>query len=547
MRKILLYSSFALALLASCGERPTLNASFEDVIPLPDFIGNDLSEEPFLLTSETRILYTAGDAVMQRTAEMLSGFLRDQLGYALPVEGTEKNEKEVENCIFLQIGNTNNGAEAYTIQIEKRRILLQSSGEAGLFHGAQAIRKAFPITAEPSNVSIAAGAIVGEPRFGYRGAHLDVSRHFFPVDSVKNYIDMMALHDMNTLHWHISDDQGWRIEIRKYPELTAKGSLRHGTMVKRDFESNDGIDYGGYYTQEEARDIVRYASERFIDVIPEIDMPGHMQAALNAYPELGCTGGPYEVWTIWGVSDDVLCAGNEKIYTFCEGVLDEIMDIFPSQYIHIGGDECPKTRWQECEKCQKRIKKLGITADEYFSAEQKLQSYFTQRIDSYLTEHGRTAIGWDEILEGGISENAVIMSWRGVEGGREAAQQGHKAIMTPSNCLYLNFYQTQDTVGEPLAFDAYCPLSRLYDYDPVPDGLTSAQRANIIGVQGNLWSEYFWEWNVAQYMFLPRAAALAEIQWLDPKCKDYASFLNRLEHMKEFYRLYGYRYCDKVE
>lgn len=547
MRKKFVLATLTLPLLVACGSVPTLDAEFENVIPLPEFIATDPGEAPFIVNETTKILYTAGDSEMKRSAQLFAGYLNDQLGYMLQVEEAECTEKEAENAVFLQIVKSNNGPEAYTIQTSPQRVLVQSSGEAGIFHGLQTLRKAMPVADGKCYVSIAAGATVGNPRFGYRGAHLDVSRHFFPIDSVKNFIDMMALHDMNTLHWHITDDQGWRIEIKKYPELAAKGGVRHGTMVNRDFSSNDGINYGGYYTQEEAREIVRYASERFIDVIPEIDMPGHMQAALKAYPELGCTGGPYEVWTIWGVSDDVLCAGNDKVYTFCENVLDEIMDLFPSKYIHIGGDECPKTRWQDCNKCQKRIKRLGINGDEQYTAEQKLQSYFTQRIDSYLTAHGRTAIGWDEILEGGVSDNAVIMSWRGVEGGRTAATQGHKAIMTPTDCLYLNFYQTQDTVGEPLAFDAYCPLSRLYNYDPVPEGLTPEQRSNILGVQGNLWSEYFSEWNVAQYMFLPRAAALAEIQWVQPETKDYQAFQKRLKHMEQIYQLYHYNYCKKIE
>lgn len=537
----------ALLFTTACKELPVVDAVFENVVPIPEFIGVDTGETPFVVSSETLITYTEGDETLRKSAELFAGYLKDQLGFSLKVQGTTLSEKEAENCFFLQISNGTNGPESYTIQVDEHRVLVQGTSEAGIFHGLQTLRKALPIVSEECIINIPASAIVGEPRFEYRGAHLDVSRHFFPIDSVKCYIDMMALHDMNTLHWHLTDDQGWRIEIKKYPELTNKGSLRHGTMVNRDFSSNDGINYGGFYTQEEAREIVKYAAERFITVIPEIDMPGHMQAALNAYPEFGCTGGPYEVWTIWGISDDVLCAGNEKIYTFCKQVLDEIMDIFPSEYIHIGGDECPKTRWKECSKCQKLMKKLKLTDDENYTAEQKLQSYFTRQIDQYLNEHGRTAIGWDEILEGGVSDNAVIMSWRGTEGGRDAALQGHKAIMSPSDCLYLNFYQTQDTVGEPLAFDAYCPLSRIYAYDPVPSGLTPAQRKNILGVQGNLWSEYFSEFHVAQYMFLPRAAALAEIQWLQTDSKDYDAFLQRLEHMKKFYQLYGYRYCDKIE
>lgn len=536
--------------LCSCQETVELQADFENVVPIPEFIGYDAQEAPFMLDSDTRILYTAEDEEMQRSAQLFAGYMHDQLGFSLQVEATTQSEKEVSNAIYLQIVRSSNGPEAYTIQCSDKRVLVQSKGESGIFHGLQTLRKALPIAQSDvrvSSVCIPAGAFIGEPRFAYRGAHLDVSRHFFPVDSIKCFIDMMALHDMNTLHWHLTDDQGWRIEIRKYPELTSKGSLRHGTMIGRDWSSNDGIDYSGFYTQEEAREIVRYAGERFITVVPEIDMPGHMQAALNAYPHLGCTGGPYEVWTVWGVSDDVLCAGNDMTYRFCQEVLDEILEIFPSPYIHIGGDECPKDRWHDCEKCQRRIRQLGLADDEQFSAEQKLQSHFTQQIDSYMNERGRTAIGWDEILEGGVSEHAIVMSWRGSEGGKIAAQQGHRAIMSPIDCLYLNFYQTQDTVGRPLAFDGYCPLSRIYSYDPVPRGLAPALRNNIIGVQGNLWSEYINEFSTVQYMFLPRAAALAEIQWLHPDGKDYDDFLRRLAYMTRFYELYGYRYCAEVE
>lgn len=547
MKKNFLMATIALALLSSCKEKIVLDANFENVIPIPEFIATDSNEAPFELNAKTCIYYPEGNNAMKKNAEIFAGYLKDQLGIQLKIIATDCTEKEAENAIFLQLQKNSNNPEGYLIQTSQQRVLVQANSEAGIFFGLQTLRKALPISQEKPLVCIPAGATISEPRFGYRGAHLDVSRHFFPIDSVKCYIDMMALHNMNTLHWHLTDDQGWRIEIKKYPDLTRKGSLRHGTMIGRDFSSNDGIDYGGYYTQEEAKEIVRYAADRFIEVIPEIDMPGHMQAALNAYPELGCTGGPYEVWTIWGVSEDVLCAGNPKIYTFCKDVLCEIMEIFPSRYIHIGGDECPKNRWHECPKCQALIEKLGIENDDCFSSEQKLQSYFTQQIDDYLTHNGRTAIGWDEILEGGVSDNAIIMSWQGTEGGYEAAKQGHKAIMSPVNCLYLNFYQTQDTLGEPMAFDGYCPISRLYDYDPVPFGLDDTEQKNIIGVQGNLWSEYFSEFHIAQYMFLPRAAALAEVQWLKPNAKNYREFLQRLEHMKKFYNLYGYNYCEKTE
>lgn len=532
------------SLLCGCKQMPIETADYNLAIPYPLFIGLDKAD-PFVLNSHTTLYYVLDDTVAQRTAQIFAAELNEQLGYApevlpLPAGGPEKN------AIVLKVQKNTNKPDGYNVMVDKEKIEVIASGEAGVFHGLQLLRKSMPASKEVQ-VSFPAGAVYSEPRFDYRGAHLDVSRHFFPIDSVKNYIDMMALHDMNVLHWHLTDDQGWRLEMKQYPELNAKGSVRKGTMIARDFSSCDSIAYGGIYSQEEAREIVRYAAERFITVIPEIDMPGHMQAALCAYPELGCTGGPYDVWTIWGVSDDVLCAGNEQIYTFCTNVLDEVMDIFPCQYIHIGGDECPKERWHSCKKCQQRIKELGLKGDKNFSAEQKLQSYFTQRIDAYLTAHGRTAIGWDEILEGGASENAIIMSWRGTEGGKQAALEGHRAIMSPSSVLYLNFYQTQDTVGRPMAFDAYCPLSRIYNYDPVPVGLSIQQQSLIMGVQGNMWSEYIYDYSTVQYQFLPRAAALAEIQWNPIENKDYDAFLVRLEHLKKLYALLGYRYCDEIE
>lgn len=548
IKKLLLASAWLCTLVSGCKQMPIEKANYDWAIPLPQFIGIDKGN-PFILNEQTTLYYLLDDSVTQRTAQIFSQQLASQLGYqlvTLPLPAQYTPEEAPLNSIVLQVKKSSNKPEGYNVFVTENNIRVVASGPAGVFHGLQMLRKVIPATAGVQ-VSLEPAALYAEPRFDYRGAHLDVSRHCFPLDSVKAYIDMLALHDMNVLHWHITDDQGWRLEMKQYPELNAKGSVRKGTMIKRDFSSCDSVPYSGIFTQAEAREVVRYAAERFITVIPEIDMPGHMQAALCAYPELGCTGGPYDVWTIWGVSDDVLCAGNPQIYTFCTNVLNEVMDIFPCEYIHIGGDECPKTRWHNCPKCQALAKQLGLKADQQGTVEEKLQSYFTQRIDGYLKEHGRTAIGWDEILEGGISDNAIIMSWRGTEGGKQAALQGHRAIMSPASVLYLNFYQTRDTVGRPLAFDGYCPLSRIYAYDPVPEGLTPQQQSLIMGVQGNMWSEYIHDFNTVQYQLLPRAAALAEIQWNPIENKDYDAFLIRLEHLKQLYGQLGYRYCDEIE
>lgn len=546
--KMMAAAAVGLWAMAACRPREVREASY-DVIPMPQSISY-LSEgevsESFVLKPGTQVrVVTEGaesEAVeqMERNAQFLIDYVNDATGIELKL-GTSGKQ-----AITLQLTDGDRKSEGYTMKVEKEGVTIASSGAAGVFYGIQTLRKSLPLE-QGINVALPLCEIKDEPRFSYRGAHLDVCRHFFTLDSVKIYLDMMALHNMNTFHWHISEDQGWRIEIKKYPELTEKGSVRHGTMMGRNWSTNDSIEYGGYYTQDEAREIVRYAAERYITVIPEIDMPGHMQAALCAYPELGCTGGPYDVWTVWGVSDDVLCMGNEKVVPFVCDVLDEVMDIFPASYVHFGGDECPKTRWHECPKCQAKIKSLGLKADKHYTAEQKLQSWFMQQIDAYVSSKGRTVIGWDEILEGGLSENAVVMSWRGTEGGYWAAKEGHRAIMSPASCLYLNFYQTQDRENEPLAFDGYCPISRIYNYEPVPEGLTEEEQALIWGVQGNVWSEYIKTFDVVQYMFMPRAAALAEIQWTDPSLKTYDGFLERLPKLKAVYDLCGYRYSEVLE
>ena len=526
-------------LFAQCTPAPTAQANYE-VIPMPQSITLSNSDNQFVLHSGTLISYTSGNEDMARNAQFLQTYLTDQLGYTLRVEPGVASEGIVLKLVEGQ------ASEGYTITVDADRVLVEATSPAGIFYGIQTIRKAVPVEMG-AVVGFPAGVITDAPRFAYRGAHLDVCRHFFSVDSVKTYIDMLVLHNMNKFHWHLTEDQGWRMEIKQFPKLTEIGSVRNGTMIRKDWNSNDSIQYGGFYTQDECREIVKYAADRYITVIPEIDMPGHMVAAVTAYPELGCTGGPYEVRTIWGVSEELLCAGNEKVYDFVDKVLDEVMDVFPSKDIHIGGDECPKTEWEKCPKCQSKIKALGLKKDDRFTAEQKLQAYFTKHVDEYLTKHGRNAIGWDEILEGGVSENATVMSWRGESGGIEAARLKHRVIMTPNTYCYFDYYQSKDCDNEPFAIGGFLPIKHVYDYEPLPANLTPEEQSYIWGVQCNVWTEYIPTFSHVQYMMLPRGAALSEVQWSLPEAKDYEKFKNeRLPRLIKIYELYGYNYSRRI-
>ena len=526
-------------LFAQCTPAPTAQANYE-VIPMPQSITLSNSDNQFVLHSGTLISYTSGNEDMARNAQFLQTYLADQLGYTLRIEPGIASEG-----IVLKL-NEGQASEGYTITVDADRVLVEATSPAGIFYGIQTIRKAVPVEMG-AVVGLPAGIITDAPRFAYRGAHLDVCRHFFSVDSVKTYIDMLVLHNMNKFHWHLTEDQGWRMEIKQFPKLTEIGSVRNGTMIRKDWNSNDSIQYGGFYTQDECREIVKYAADRYITVIPEIDMPGHMVAAVTAYPELGCTGGPYEVRTIWGVSEELLCAGNEKVYDFVDKVLDEVMDVFPSKDIHIGGDECPKTEWEKCPKCQSKIKALGLKKDDRFTAEQKLQAYFTKHVDEYLTKHGRNAIGWDEILEGGVSENATVMSWRGESGGIEAARLKHRVIMTPNTYCYFDYYQSKDRDNEPFAIGGFLPIKHVYDYEPLPVNLTPEEQSYIWGVQCNVWTEYIPTFSHVQYMMLPRGAALSEVQWSLPEAKDYEKFKNeRLPRLIKIYELYGYNYSRRI-
>ncbi|MBQ6287522.1 MAG: beta-N-acetylhexosaminidase [Bacteroidales bacterium] len=455
-------------------------------------------------------------------------------------------EGKMKGFIFLKDGNM--GPEEYSIAISKKNCIVSASAYNGFLYAIQTLKqltdvKIFSEEIDPAQKFLfPCVTIKDKPRFAYRGMHLDCARHFFSVEEVKKYLDIMATYKLNRFHWHLTEDQGWRIEIAKYPKLTQIGAFRNGTMVGKDFNSNDGIRYGGYYTKEQMKDIVKYAEDLGITIIPEIDLPGHMLGALAAYPELGCTGGPYEVWTKWGISEDVLCPGKEGMFTFLEDVFTELMEIFPSEYIHIGGDECPKVEWQKCPDCQARIKALGIKGDDKHTAEEYLQSYVTARIQSFLNKHGRKIIGWDEILEGDLAEGATVMSWRGVKGGIQASAQGFDVIMTPNTYCYFDYYQSPEIEKEPLAIGGNLPIEKVYGYEPF-EGLDASQQKHILGVQANLWTEYIATPEYLEYMLLPRMSALSEIQWCKPEDKNFDRFSKALhEESFKIYDTMGYNY-----
>ncbi len=537
MKKLtFLFSAVLCAAMSACSV-PTQNDY--RVIPLPNHIVMG-EGEGFKLDEGTVIVCENNDSAMLRNA----AFLAEYIDKATDLEVKVKEGKANGRFIVLKKADISDNKEAYNITVNSDSVVITGASDAGVFYGIQTLRKSLP--AVKGDVILSPVEINDAPRFGYRGAMLDVSRHFFPADSVKKFIDMLALHNINRLHWHITDDQGWRIEIKKYPELTKTGSQRAQSVVGRNTDEYDGKPHGGFYTQQEARDIVKYAADRHITVIPEIDLPGHMQAALATYPELGCTGGPYKVRELWGISDDVLCIGNPKTLPFITDVLDEITEIFPSEYIHIGGDECPKIRWEHCPKCKAKMASLRIRGDRNHTAAEKLQSYVISYVEKHLNAKGRRIIGWDEILEGGLAPNATVMSWRGTSGGYQAAALGHDVIMTPNIFLYFDYYQARDTENEPLAIGGYIPIEKVYSFEPIHQGLTPTEAARIKGIQANLWTEYIPTYSQVEYMELPRMAALSEIQWTTPENKNYKDFLSRVPHLVDAYDLAGYNYATHV-
>lgn len=524
----------------ACSEKRTLNSDYE-IIPKPLDV-NCKGDASFLLKDGVAVIYPENNQKMQDNAEFLVDYVEKQTGVKL----TSHAGMPVDGAICLTLDLSDDNAEAYKLIVNDKRVCISGASEAGVFYGIQTLRKSLPV-AQDINVNLSAVEIYDKPRFAYRGAMLDVARHFYTVDEVKTFIDMLALHNINRFHWHLTDDQGWRIEIKKYPKLMSVASERKETVVGRWYSGiYDGKPYGGYYTQDELRDVIDYAAKRHITIIPEVDLPGHMQAALTAYPELGCTGGPYEVRTIWGVSQDVLCVGNDFTLQFVKDVLSEVADIFPSEYIHIGGDECPKVRWEKCPKCQERIKSLGLKSDAKHTKEQRLQSYMIQEAAKYLKEKGKRIIGWTEILEGGLVPDATLMSWIGESGGIEAAHQHHDVIMTPNTYLYFDYYQSKKVEDEPLAIGGYLPIEKTYNYEPMPKELTEEEQQYIKGVQANLWTEYIPIFSQVQYMVLPRLGAAAEVQWTDPSKKDYKDFLRRVPHLVAVYDCYGWNYATHV-
>ena len=543
MRKILF--ALTLAFVAACGSDKH-QSNVLDVVPYP----NDVQAgEGEFNAKGAAVTYDA--SLDEATVNVIRSFA-EKLSVTSGAESAVAEGAAERGFVFLYDAEV--PAEAYTLDVTPEAVRVKASGLRGFNYAIQTIKQLLPVQIfgnEPAPKgawAMQCVAVNDAPRFGYRGLHLDEGRHFFGVDQVKKYLDIMEVHKLNKFHWHLTEDQGWRIEIKKYPLLTEVGSVRKGTCIKKDFTSHDGVPYGEgmWYSQDQIREIVAYAAAKGIDVIPEIDLPGHMLGALAAYPELGCTGGPYEVWTRWGVSEDVLCAGNEKIYEFLEDVLTEVCDLFPYEYIHIGGDECPKVRWESCPKCQAKIKALGLKDKDGQKAEHYLQSYVITRIEKFLNSKGRKVIGWDEILEGGIAPNATIMSWRGEAGGLEAVRQGHDAIMTPNTYFYLDYYQSADVAGEPFGIGGYLPVEKCYSYEPYPADMTDEQKSHIIGVQANLWTEYIAEADHLYYMLLPRLAALAEVQWCNADRKDWDRFYNASSAFCSIYDIMGYNYATHI-
>ena len=448
------------------------------------------------------------------------------------------------------------GKEAYSISIAENRITVKASSSNGVLYAIQTLKQMLPVeiyTGAPASDKVWAlplAKIEDSPRFAYRGLHLDVARHFFDMDEVKRYIDIMAVHKLNILHWHLTDDQGWRIEIKKYPELTRIGSIRKRTIIGHSRRSNtyDNTPYGEgcWFTQEQIREIIGYAASKGIEIIPEIDLPGHMQSALAVFPDLGCTGGPYEVWDRWGVSKDVLCAGKEGTMEFLKNVLSEVAELFPSEYVHIGGDECPKDRWENCPACQAKIAELGLKDDEEHSAEHYLQSYVMAEMETFLASKGKRIIGWDEVLDGEVTPDVTVMSWRGVAGGHKAAKMGHDVIMAANNYFYFDYYQAKDTAGEPLTIGGYVPVSKVYSYEPFTEDMTEEERSHIIGIQANLWTEYIKTPEGLEYMLLPRLSALSEVQWCQSGDRDYDRFLREMEKMADIYDILDYNYATHI-
>ncbi|RAW01721.1 beta-N-acetylhexosaminidase [Pseudochryseolinea flava] len=525
MRKIL--CTLLLCSIALVGFAQQKKETRLAIIPQPSSV-TVTDAKPLLLGKEI-ILQANTDECKEIAAFIKEYFASTDTKKAVTIIDNNTSTVKNQTVIKLSLQRTADLATegAYALNVSANGVEISAPTSAGVFYGTQTLLQI--LSQYPT--SIPALAITDAPRFSYRGIHLDVGRHMYPVAFIKKFIDLMAFHKFNRFHWHLTEDQGWRIEIKQYPKLQEIAAYRKETVIGKASSKNpgknfDGQRYGGYYTQEEIKDVVAYAKQRYVTVVPEIELPGHAQAALSAYSELGCTGGPYAAATTWGVFPEVFCAGKEETFTFLQNVLDETLALFPSEYIHIGGDECPKTRWQACPHCQKRMK------DEGLKDEHELQSYFIQRIEKYLNSKGRRIIGWDEILEGGLAPDATVMSWRGEEGGIAAAKQKHDVIMTPGDWCYFDKFQA-DPKNEPLAIGGFLPVKKVYEYEPVPPQLSADEAKHVLGAQANVWTEYIKTSDHVEYMVYPRAVAMAEVVWSAKEVRNYDDFLKRLEiHLK---------------
>jgi hexosaminidase len=528
MRAFYIALGFAVPATAQPSKSPqTVDSASIAIVPRPESLS--VGRGRFVINANT-VIYT--DAASADIARRFAASLLPATGLAIPVRVGASAAAGI--VVQRSAGLTRLGNEGYELSVTARRVSVRAKERAGVFYGLQTIRQLLPPqvfrAAKVDSVAwaIPAVRIVDRPRFAWRGAHLDVGRHFMPKEFVKKYIDLIALQKMNTFHWHLTEDQGWRLEIRKYPRLTQVGAWRTQTVVGRQNSKTDsttwqfdGQRHGGFYTQDDAREIVAYARDRFVTVVPEIEMPGHALAAIAAYPELGVTGQPADVGTRWGVYANILNADSSTI-SFMQDVLTEVMELFPSQFIHVGGDEADKTLWKASPRIHERIQQLGL------KDEHELQSWFIQQMDAFLTAHKRRLVGWDEILEGGLAPGATVMSWRGTQGGIDAARAGHDVIMAPTSHTYFDYYQSQNTAGEPLAIGGFVPLQMVYSFEPVPAELEPQYRAHILGGQGQIWTEYLAGPKQVEYMAFPRLTALAEVLWTTPERKDYRDFLARL-------------------
>lgn len=531
MKNLLSPLLLILLILTSCSKADSDQQKAPSVIPEP--VQMQVRDGTFVIDRKTVILLNNDRDDITNIATQLKQEIDSGIGSNIEIRNQTENSSDKNVITFsLEDSQAFENPEGYSLNVDRQKVSIKASKPAGLFYGMQTLLQLMPeqiyqsdYTLVPQNTDweIPSVEIQDYPRFKYRGMHLDVGRHFFPVEFIKKYIDLMAMHKMNRFHWHLTEDQGWRLEIQQYPKLTEVGAWRDSTLVGH-YGSGifDGERYGGYYTQDEVREIVEYAQQRHITVVPEIEMPGHASAALAAYPEFGCVERKdYQVKTTWGIFEDIYCP-SEQTFFFLENLLVEVMELFPGEYIHIGGDEAPKKQWEESELAQQVIER------EELEDEEELQSYFITRIEQFLNENRRQIIGWDEILQGGLAPNATVMCWRGMEGGIEAAKQGHNVIMTPTSHVYLDYYQA-DADSEPLAIGGFSPLKEVYNFEPVPDALTDEESQHVIGAQGNVWTEYMHSGDKVEYMAYPRASAIAEVTWSPKSKRNWTDFWRRMQ------------------